>query len=62
MLQPNMQPVICLLRKFPPGAYRAAELETFISSAFVGGEDPILDGPVSGGWVRNNDSRQGAKG
>jgi hypothetical protein len=27
-----MQPVTCLLRKFPPGAYRAPELETFISS------------------------------
>jgi hypothetical protein len=31
-----MQPVTCLLRKFPPGAYRrSSELETFISSPFL---------------------------
>lgn len=28
----NNQPVTCLLREFPPGAYRTPELETFISS------------------------------
>jgi hypothetical protein len=28
----TMQPVTCLLRKFPPGAYRAPDDKTFISS------------------------------
>ena len=37
-----MQPVTCLLRKFPPGAYRTPELETFISSPLFSATDPRL--------------------